>query len=103
LSARRQADVVTFSVADTGSGIHADDLPHVFEQYWKHDKQGTGLGLYIADRVVQAHQGRIWAESKPGVGTTFFFTLPVASPEPAGADAAERDAELGSVPAPLIR
>jgi signal transduction histidine kinase len=104
LSARQQADAVTFSVADTGSGIDAEDLPHVFEQYWKHDKQGTGLGLYIAHSVVHAHRGRIWAESHLGVGTTFFFTLQrVVSREPASADDAERKPELGSVPATLIR
>ena len=76
LSARQRADAVTFSVADTGSGIAAEDLPHVFEQYWKHDDKGTGLGLFIARNVVQAHHGRIWVESTPGAGATFFFTLP---------------------------
>jgi len=88
LSARREGDAVVFSVADTGTGITAEDLPHVFEQYWKHDKQGTGLGLFIALNVVQAHRGRIWVESKPGAGSTFFFTLRVAaepSPSPSGA------------------
>jgi len=83
LSARHETDAVTFSVADTGSGIAAEDLPHVFEQYWKHDDKGTGLGLFIARSVVQAHHGRIWAESQPGAGTTFFFTLPVAPQQPA--------------------
>jgi signal transduction histidine kinase len=102
LSAGRQAEVVTFSVADTGSGIDAQDLPHVFEQYWKHDKQGTGLGLYIADCVVQAHHGRIWAESKPGIGTTFFFTLPVASQQAAGTVAAEQKPEPDGVAATSI-
>jgi signal transduction histidine kinase len=92
LSAHRQADAVMFSVADTGSGIDAQDLPHVFEQYWKHDKQGTGLGLFIAQSVVHAHRGRIWAESKPGVGTTFFFTVPLASQPPAS-DGLERKVE----------
>ena len=77
LGAREEDHVVTFSVADTGTGIDADDLPHVFEQYWKHDQQGTGLGLFIARSVVEAHRGRIWAESALGVGSTFFFTLPV--------------------------
>jgi len=91
---------VLFSVTDTGSGIEAEDLPHVFEQYWKHDKQGTGLGLFIARSVVQAHHGRIWVESKPKVGTTFFFTLataspsPEASPEAAQTSAPERDASI---------
>src|SRR5262245_12442052 len=88
----RQA--VLFSVADTGAGIDAADVPHVFEQYWKHDAQGTGLGLFIARSVVQAHHGRIWVESKPKVGTTFFFTLPVAAPPPARSLDAARAAIL---------
>jgi signal transduction histidine kinase len=103
LSARPETDAVTFSVADTGSGIDAEDLPHVFEQYWKHDKQGTGLGLFIAQSVVQAHHGRIWAESKPGVGTTVFFTLFVAAREPATADDAQPKPELERATAVLIR
>jgi signal transduction histidine kinase len=103
LSARQQDGAVTFSVADTGSGIDAEDLPHVFEQYWKHDKQGTGLGLYIARSVVQAHHGRIWAESHPGVGTTFFFTLLAPSPAPAGASDDDRKPEPDGVPATMIR
>jgi signal transduction histidine kinase len=79
LSARRDSDVIVFAVADTGTGIAPEDLPHVFEQYWKHDQQGTGLGLFIARSVVQAHGGRMWVESKPGAGSTFFFTLPLAA------------------------
>jgi len=59
--------------------VRANDLPHVFEQYWRSDQSGTGLGLFIAQRVVEAHRGRIWAESTPGAGSTFFFTLPRAS------------------------
>ena len=82
LGAVERTDAVTFSVADTGTGIDAEDLPHVFDQYWKQDKQGTGLGLFIARNVVQAHHGRIWVESTPRVGTTFFFTLPVVSRAP---------------------
>jgi signal transduction histidine kinase len=78
LSARREGDAVVFAVADTGTGITPDDLPHVFEQYWKHDEQGTGLGLFIARSVVEAHRGRMWVESTPGAGSTFFFTLLVA-------------------------
>jgi signal transduction histidine kinase len=84
LSARREADAIVFSVADTGRGISPEDLPHVFEQYWKHDQQGTGLGLFIARSVVEAHHGRMWVESRPGTGSTFFFTLNLAV-EPARA------------------
>jgi signal transduction histidine kinase len=81
VTARARNDAVELAVADTGRGIAPRDLPHVFEQYWKSDGGGTGLGLFIADRVVRAHRGRIWAESTPGVGTTLFFTLPTVSPE----------------------
>jgi len=69
---------LSVSVADTGRGIAPDDLPHVFERYWrpKHaHAEGTGLGLYIARAVVEAHGGRIEATSSPR-GTTFTFTLP---------------------------
>ena len=69
---------VCFSVADNGPGIPEDQVPHVFERYWKgpQSARGTGLGLYISQGLVRAHGGRIWLESKLGLGTTFFFTLP---------------------------
>ena len=79
LSARREGDAIVFAVADTGAGIAPEDVPHVFEQYWKHDEHGTGLGLFIARSVVQAHRGRMWVESTLGAGSTFFFTLLVAA------------------------
>ena len=72
---------VVISVADTGPGIPEDELPHIFEPYWttrRQGKKGTGLGLYITKGIVEAHGGRIWVESKLGVGTTFSFTLPRA-------------------------
>ena len=76
---------VSVSVVDTGIGIPADDLPHVFERFYKADKsrssEGTGLGLAIAKHIVQAHGGRIWAESVEGKGSTFTFTLPL-TPKP---------------------
>jgi len=90
LSARREGDAVVFAVADTGTGIAPEDLPHVFEQYWKHDQQGTGLGLFIARSVVQAHRGRMWVASQPGAGSTFFFTLLLVAPAGVGSDDAER-------------
>jgi len=90
LTARSRDNAVELAVADNGSGIEARDLPHVFEQYWRSDERGTGLGLFIARRVVEAHGGRIWAESSRGVGSTFFFTLPRASREAAVARASER-------------
>ena len=73
---------IKVSVADTGAGIPADDLPRIFERFYKVDrareKSGTGLGLAIARHVVEAHGGRIWAESVEGKGATFHFTVPAA-------------------------
>jgi signal transduction histidine kinase len=71
-------DDVTVSVADTGPGIAREDLPNIFEAYRSGRRDagsGTGLGLYIARGILQAHGGRIWAESEPCKGSTFFFTL----------------------------
>ncbi|MFO8101977.1 MAG: ATP-binding protein [Dehalococcoidia bacterium] len=76
-------DGVVVSIADNGVGISPDDLPHVFERFYKADKarssEGTGLGLAIAKHLVQVHGGRIWAESGPEPGTTFSFKLPLSS------------------------
>ena len=69
----------SFHVADTGPGIPAEALPHVFEQFWqarRDGRHGAGLGLAISRGIVEAHGGRIWVESREGEGTTFFFTLP---------------------------
>ena len=73
---------VCFWVRDTGIGIAPEDLPRIFERFYKVDRarssSGTGLGLAIARHMVEAHGGKIWAESEPGKGSTFFFTLPIA-------------------------
>jgi len=72
---------VLFWVKDTGEGISADDLPRVFERFWqrrKDDGGGAGLGLPIVKGLIEAHGGRVWVESSPGAGSTFYFTLPVA-------------------------
>ena len=77
----RTANALHFSVTDTGSGIPGPMLESIFERFWqigKHDRRGLGLGLYISRCIVEAHGGRIWAESAVGEGTTVSFTLPTA-------------------------
>ncbi|HEX8824638.1 MAG TPA: HAMP domain-containing sensor histidine kinase, partial [Archangium sp.] len=79
VGARVQRGEVQLWVKDTGSGIRPEALPHVFERYWQAkeaESRGTGLGLYIAKGIVEAHGGRIWAESELDHGSTFTFTLP---------------------------
>lgn len=73
-------DGVQISVADDGPGIAPEELPHVFDRFWRGGKprvEGSGLGLAIARELVRAHGGRIWVESELGKGTTFCFTLPL--------------------------
>jgi signal transduction histidine kinase len=77
--------MVEVAVADTGIGIDPKDLPHIFERFWRADPArarmgSTGLGLSIAQSLIEAQGGRIWAESAPGQGSTFRFTLPVVQP-----------------------
>jgi len=78
------AKTVYCRVRDTGPGIAPEDLPHVFERFWRADKSrsretgGTGLGLAIAQRWVQAHGGRIWAENAEDGGAVFYVALPAA-------------------------
>jgi signal transduction histidine kinase len=79
--AARTGDDLRFWISDTGSGIPAEMLEAIFERYGqvgKNDRRGVGLGLYISRCIVEAHGGRIWAESKPGEGSTVCFTVPVA-------------------------
>jgi signal transduction histidine kinase len=84
IGAKTDADQVLLSVADSGPGIPAEHVAHAFERYWQQegsDRRGSGLGLYIAKGIVEAHGGRIWIESLPGHGTTVRFTLPIARAE----------------------
>jgi signal transduction histidine kinase len=81
LKAVPDGDRVVVQVTDTGPGIPAEDIPHLFDNFWQarnNDHRGVGLGLAIAKGVVEAHGGRIWCESTVGKGSTFFFTLPMA-------------------------
>jgi two-component system sensor histidine kinase GlrK len=81
-----QARVVHVSVADRGPGISPEDLPHIFERFYQGRVQektsvaGSGLGLALAKKVVEAHGGRIWAQSETGKGTTIHFLLPLTQP-----------------------
>jgi PAS domain S-box-containing protein len=76
----RSGDHLKVSVADCGPGIAAKDLPHVFDPYWsgaQDQTRGTGLGLYITKRIIEAHGTKIWIESTPGAGTIVHFCLTV--------------------------
>ena len=81
LSSEGEDAFVRFAVHDTGVGIPAEDLLRIFERFFRVDRSrsggGTGLGLSIARHIVEAHGGRIWAESEEGRGSTFYFTIPV--------------------------
>jgi signal transduction histidine kinase len=73
---------VLFWVSDTGSGIPSDDVPRVFDRFWqarRAERRGAGLGLPIVKGIVEAHGGRVWLESTPGLGSTFFFTIPTVA------------------------
>jgi two-component system phosphate regulon sensor histidine kinase PhoR len=74
---------IQFSIEDDGMGIPREDIPRIFERFYRVDKGrsqelgGTGLGLSIVKHLVQAHGGRVWVESQLGEGSTFYFTLPI--------------------------
>jgi signal transduction histidine kinase len=83
----RHPTPVTFSVSDTGPGIAPEDLPHLFDRFYRADKargrspeqRGSGLGLAIAKSIVEAHGGRLRAESEPGAGAQFFIEIPASA------------------------
>lgn len=74
---------VILSVGDRGEGINEEDLPLIFERFYRGRSSrkagGLGLGLYITKLLVEAHGGRIWAESEPGKGSACYFTMPVST------------------------
>jgi signal transduction histidine kinase len=84
VSGRESGEYLEVSVTDTGEGIPAEDLPNIFERFYRVDKSrsrrtgGSGLGLTIAKRIVEAHGGDITASSEPGKGSRFTFTVPVS-------------------------
>jgi signal transduction histidine kinase len=84
IGARVDGGFLELAVADTGPGIPAAELPHLFDAWWsaeRHAMKGSGLGLFISRGIVEAHGGKLWVQSDPGGGATFFFTLPLAPPE----------------------
>jgi two-component system phosphate regulon sensor histidine kinase PhoR len=82
VGAVQQDQAIRFTISDTGIGIAVEDLPRIFERFYKADRSrstsGTGLGLAIARHLVEAHGGRIWVESEVGKGSSFHFTIPLA-------------------------
>jgi signal transduction histidine kinase len=82
LSAKPVAGETVFAVSDNGSGTSPEDVNHLFDPFWQArdvDSRGIGLGLTISKGIVEAHGGRIWVESKPGLGSTFSFSIPVST------------------------
>jgi len=72
-----------FSIQDQGIGVNSQDLPKLFDRYYRVQGSqsttisGFGIGLYLSAEIIERHGGRIWAESEPGIGSTFHFSLPV--------------------------
>ncbi len=82
VGASHRGNEIVVWVKDSGTGIAPEQLPYIFDRFWqanKAERRGIGLGLSICKGTVEAHGGRIWAESKLGVGTTLYFTVPHAS------------------------
>ena len=83
VEAAKNGDAILISVADTGSGIPEDELPRIFERFYKVDRsrnsEGSGLGLAISKHIIVSHGGKIWVDSAEGKGSTFSFTLPLTS------------------------
>lgn len=77
---------VVFRISNDGSYIPPEERPRIFRRYYRglgsaHRASGTGIGLSVVKRIAEIHDGRVWVESEPAAGTTFFFTLPLGSPE----------------------
>jgi signal transduction histidine kinase len=82
---------VQFAISDTGVGIPVEDIPHLFQKFYRVDSSavrtigGTGLGLFICKKIVELYNGKIWVESQVGVGSTFHIDLPRISTQQAEA------------------
>jgi PAS domain S-box-containing protein len=84
LSMKHDENTVTVSVKDEGLGISKNQLPYIFERFFRAEKtknlEGIGLGLYLCRQIIHAHKGHVWAESEEGKGSTFYFSIPINSP-----------------------
>jgi signal transduction histidine kinase len=84
--AGEQPGEAIISVKDGGHGISPEDQQHIFDRFYRVRNQqnartsGLGLGLFISYKIIEQHRGRMWLESQPGHGTTFFIALPLAAP-----------------------
>ncbi|HLD70165.1 MAG TPA: HAMP domain-containing sensor histidine kinase, partial [Candidatus Omnitrophota bacterium] len=84
IGAKKDQNTILFSVSDSGIGIKEEDIPKLFNEFYRVENEinqsvkGTGLGLALAKNIVEAHGGKIWVNSKQNEGTTFYFTLPVS-------------------------
>jgi two-component system phosphate regulon sensor histidine kinase PhoR len=82
LGAESNSTAVKFAVRDSGTGIPSESLSRIFERFYRADKSrtgsGTGLGLSISKHIVEAHGGKIWAESEEGKGSVFYFEIPIS-------------------------
>lgn len=101
-------DVVQLFVKDTGPGIPADDLPHLFQKFYRVDNSatrtigGTGLGLFICKKIIEVYKGRIWVESTVGKGSTFYINLPRLSSQRAEELKAAEAQSSASTPIPTL-
>ena len=84
MKAKNQDNNVLVEISDSGIGIPEEELSRIFDEFYRAgnaremEKDGTGLGLSIVKQIIERHLGKIWVQSKEGVGTTFRFTLPKA-------------------------
>jgi len=119
VNVRGDGDRVLINVTDTGIGISADDIHHIFQKFYRADNSdtrtigGTGLGLYIVKQRVEAMGGKVWAESAFGEGSTFYVSLPritgeeyekrmIAYRSAEAANAANQSTQLGTPQSPTL-
>lgn len=84
ISCTIKGDIMVFSIKDQGIGVNSQDLPKLFDRYYRvqgsqsSSVSGFGIGLYLSAEIIERHGGKIWAESEPGLGSTFYFSLPIS-------------------------